>query len=58
VTNIVRLAGWALAPSLAGTLMGGTALGAPLVIGASLKISYDILLYGAFRRLNPPEERS
>jgi hypothetical protein len=58
VTNIVRLAGWALAPSLAGTLMGGTALGAPLVIGASLKISYDILLYGAFRRLSPPEERS
>jgi hypothetical protein len=29
----------------------------PLVIGASMKISYDILLYRAFRAVRPPEEQ-
>jgi hypothetical protein len=29
-------------------------LGAPLVIGASLKIAYDLLLFAAYRRV--PEE--
>jgi len=57
VTSLVRLGGWALAPGFAGAAMAGTALGAPLVAGASLKIVYDVLLYAAFRRLPPPEER-
>ncbi len=56
VTNLVRLGGWAVAPSFAGALMGGAALGAPLIVGAGLKIAYDVLLYAAFRRLKPPEE--
>ena len=34
------------------------ALGIPLVVGAGLKISYDVLLYCAFRRVRPPEEAS
>jgi MFS family permease len=57
VTSMVRLGGWALAPGMAGLAMAGTTLGAPLVVGATLKIAYDILLYAAFRRLPPPEER-
>ncbi|HET9950884.1 MAG TPA: MFS transporter [Candidatus Eisenbacteria bacterium] len=57
VTSLVRLGGWAVAPGFAGMAMAGTSLGAPLVVGASLKIVYDILLYAAFRRLPPPEER-
>jgi len=57
VTSLVRLGGWAVAPAFAGMAMAGTSLGAPLVVGASLKIVYDILLYTAFRRLPPPEER-
>ncbi len=57
VTSLVRLGGWALAPGFAGAAMAGTTLGAPLIAGASLKIVYDILLYTAFRRLPPPEER-
>ncbi|HEU4725749.1 MAG TPA: MFS transporter, partial [Candidatus Eisenbacteria bacterium] len=57
VTSLVRLGGWAVAPALAGAAMAGTTLGAPLIAGASLKIVYDILLYAAFRRLPPPEER-
>ncbi|MEK7347806.1 MAG: MFS transporter [Candidatus Eisenbacteria bacterium] len=57
ITSLVRLGGWALAPGFAGAAMAGTALGAPIIAGASLKIVYDILLYAAFRRLPPPEER-
>jgi hypothetical protein len=33
------------------------ALGAPLVLGAAIKIVYDLLLWSAFRRVKPPEER-
>jgi len=55
VTHLVRMAGWAVAPAIAGLMMGSS-LAAPLVVGASLKISYDIVLWRAFRRLRPPEE--
>jgi hypothetical protein len=53
----VRLASWAVAPAFAGLLMRSFALGAPLVVGASMKIAYDLLLYVAFRGHRPPEER-
>jgi MFS family permease len=56
VTNLVRLASWALGPPLAGWMMGGLSLGAPLVAGAGLKVTYDLLLFASFRRLRPPEE--
>jgi Na+/melibiose symporter-like transporter len=56
LTNLVRLGGWALAPSFAGLLMQGASLAAPLFVGAGMKISYDLLLYRAFRRVTPPEE--
>jgi hypothetical protein len=56
ITNLVRLGGWALAPSFAGFLMQGTSLAAPLFVGAGMKISYDLLLYRAFWRTKPPEE--
>jgi MFS family permease len=56
VTHLVRLGGWAVAPAFAGLLMQGVALSVPLVIGAALKITYDVLLYRAFRGISPPEE--
>jgi MFS family permease len=56
VTHLVRLGAWAVAPGFAGLLMQGIGLGAPLVIGAGMKISYDVLLYAAFRGHRPPEE--
>jgi MFS family permease len=56
VTSLVRLAAWAVAPAFAGLFMRGGLLGAPLVIGAGMKIVYDVLLYGAFRHVRPPEE--
>lgn len=57
VTGLVRLGGWAAAPFAAGFLMQGLTLAAPLVIGAGMKIGYDLLLYRSFRHLRPPEER-
>ncbi len=56
VTNLVRLATWAVGPSLGGWAMQAFGLAAPLVAGAGIKITYDLLLYAAFRRLKPPEE--
>lgn len=57
ITHLVRLGAWAVAPTFAGLMMRGLALGAPLVIGAGMKIAYDFLLYAAFRGQRPPEER-
>ena len=57
VTHLVRLGGWSVAPSVAGWLMQTLALGTPLLIGAAMKIAYDLLLWRAFRGLKPPEER-
>ena len=57
VTHIVRLACWAVAPAFAGLLMRGLALGTPFLIGGAMKISYDLLLYAAFRKQRPPEEQ-
>jgi MFS family permease len=56
VTNLVRLAAWAVAPLLAGVLSGSGSLHAPLIVGASMKIVYDLLLWRAFRAVRPPEE--
>ncbi|MGH8529377.1 MAG: MFS transporter [Nevskiales bacterium] len=58
VTHLVRLGAWAVAPAFAGLLMQGTSLAMPLLIGAGMKIAYDLLLYIAFRQQKPPEERS
>jgi MFS family permease len=56
ITGLVRLGGWAVAPFAAGFLMQGLALATPLLIGAGMKIGYDLLLWKSFRDLHPPEE--
>jgi predicted MFS family arabinose efflux permease len=58
VTHIVRLAGWAVAPVFAGLMMQKVSLATPLLIGACIKILYDVLLYVSFRNLRPPEEKA
>jgi predicted MFS family arabinose efflux permease len=55
-THLVRMAAWAVAPAFAGVFMTEASAAAPFVIGAAMKIAYDLLLYAAFRRLRPPEE--
>jgi len=57
ITHLVRLGGWAIGPGFAGWLMQTVAIGSPLVIGAGMKIGYDLMLWRAFRTIKPPEER-
>ncbi len=57
VTNLTRNLGWAAGPFIAGVVMQHVALAAPLFIGGSLKIVYDVLLYRSFRAIRPPEEQ-
>ncbi|HSS98514.1 MAG TPA: MFS transporter [Terriglobales bacterium] len=56
VTNLTRTGGWAVTASLSGLLMQNVAFSAPLILGGSMKVIYDILLYKSFRHLKPPEE--
>lgn len=61
LTQDGRARGWAdrhllLAAAFAGLFMQRGSLVTPLIIGAGLKVSYDVLLYLAFRRVKPPEE--
>ena len=56
VTNLTRLTAWTVAPSFAGLIMNSVAIGIPLMIGGSMKILYDVLLFRSFHRLHPPEE--
>ena len=56
LTNLTRTGGWAVGAAIGGTAMQIT-LAAPLVIGGTLKIVYDIVLYRSFRHVRPPEEQ-
>ena len=56
VTHLVRMGSWAVAPAFAGWLMQSQSMAVPLIIGSSMKIAYDILLYRAFRGVKPPDE--
>ena len=58
LTQLVRMAGWAVGPAIAGVVAASAhSLATPIWIGAGLKILYDLLLYRAFRHVRPPEER-
>lgn len=56
VTHLVRMGAWAVAPAFAGLMMKDVSLMLPLVIGAGMKIGYDLLLWRAFRHVKAPEE--
>jgi predicted MFS family arabinose efflux permease len=57
ITNLTRNLGWAAGPFIAGAVMQHVALAGPLLIGGSLKILYDVLLYRSFRNVKEPERR-
>ena len=62
VVNLVRLGAWAAGAGIAGLVMQRVALATPLVLGATLKIVYDVLLYSrsaasARRRRQRAEQR-
>jgi hypothetical protein len=54
---VARTSGAALAPAVAGVLLGSPALaGAPFVVAGVLKLVYDGLLYRLFREIGTREE--
>ncbi len=58
ITGVARTTGAALSPLFVGFLFARPALiNAPFIIGGTLKIIYDLLLYRAFISLPPPEEK-
>ena len=57
ITGVARTTGAAIAPWLAGYLLGRPSLiNLPFFLAGTLKIAYDLLLYRAFVRVAPPEE--
>jgi MFS family permease len=57
LTSVPRSLASALSPSLAGSLLGASPFGWPLVIAGVLKIVYDLLLLALFASVRVPEER-
>ena len=56
VTAVPRSLASSSSPALAGVLLGGPFIGAPLLICGALKIAYDAVLLLSFRHIKPPEE--
>ena len=55
VTSVPRSLASAVSPLLAGSLLGFSTFGWPLIIGGVLKITYDLLLLVQFRNIRPAE---
>ncbi len=58
ITNLTRTVAWAGATSIAGAVMQNLAFSAPLILGGTCKITYDLLLYRGFRHRKAPEEQN
>lgn len=56
VTSVPRSFASALGPVIAGSLLGASSFGWPLVLAGSLKIAYDLMLLYTCRNIRPPEE--
>jgi len=55
--NLSRSAAWALGALGTTPVLKSLAFSAPLFVGTSLKILYDLLMFFSFRQLRPPEEK-
>jgi len=58
ITSVSRTLAATAGPALTGSLLLGSSFGYPLVIAGGLKIVYDLLLFGMFHSIRPPEEHS
>ena len=56
-TNTARAAAQAASPAISGPAVAAAGSGVPFVLGAGLKIVYDLLLYREFRSVRTPEEQ-
>jgi MFS family permease len=57
LTNTARTVAQSVTPAFTGFVMQAVGLSAPLVLGGSLKILYDLLLYAVARGHQPKSER-
>ena len=57
MTSVPRSLAAAASPALAGYLLSVSTFGWPLIVAGALKIVYDLLLLGFFRKVRPPEEQ-
>jgi len=55
-TTVSRSAGIAAGPTVATVLWSATSASVPFVLGALVKMTYDLTLWWLFRRVKPPEE--
>ncbi len=55
-TNLARAITQAVSPALTGWIMQTVALSAPFVLGGTLKMIYDVLIYVTFRDVTMPQE--
>ncbi|HEV8439966.1 MAG TPA: MFS transporter [Methylomirabilota bacterium] len=55
LTNMSRTLAQSVSPTLAGWVMQGVSLGAPLLLGGGLKIVYDLMLYATIRNVQTAE---
>lgn len=58
ITNVPRSLASALPPIAAGWMLDRSTFGWPLLICATLKITYDLILLWQFQHIRPPEEMS
>jgi MFS family permease len=58
ITSVPRSLAAAISPILSGYLLSLSTFGWPLVAGGGVKIVYDVLLLGKFRKIRPPEEKN
>jgi MFS family permease len=56
-TSVSRTMTSSISPSLAGYIMANIWLAGPLVAAGTLKLAYDVIIYGSFRKIKPPEEK-
>lgn len=56
LTNVSRSVAQSASPSLAGYAIATVWIGSPFVVAGTLKLVYDLLIYGSFRNIKPPEE--
>ena len=56
LTNVARTASTAVSPLVTGVAFAAGSFALPFFLAGALKIAYDVLLYGSFRRVKPPEE--
>ncbi len=56
LTNVSRSVAQSVSPSLAGYAIANLWIGLPFVAAGAFKLVYDLLIYGSFRKIKPPEE--